>query len=73
MIIGGPTTRILGLVVLIAAGGCGSGSGRPPVPPLVAAPTGVPSATDPLAAPLDPLIEPLPMAPPGFRRSFGVK
>jgi hypothetical protein len=67
-----PAARILGLVALIAAGGCGSGSGRPTVPPPASPPARVPSATQPEAASLDPLIEALPMAPPlipGYRHS----
>ena len=85
MIIGGPTTRKLGLVVLIAIGGCGSGSGRSAVPPPTAAATGVPSATEPTAsstrvtgaiesdvASPAPVLEAKegPSPIPGFRRSF---
>src|SRR5262249_35820501 len=51
MIIGGPTTRILGLVVLITAGGCGRESGRPTVPPPDASATLVPATVPPAASP----------------------
>ena len=69
MIIGGPMTRMLGLLALITVGGCGSGSSQPPVPPPAALPARVPS-TQPPADPADKVTElaPHPIARP--RRSF---
>jgi hypothetical protein len=77
MIIGGPTSRILGLVALIAAGGCGCGSGRPTVPP-AASPARAPSTIEADFSSLPGTALPAPMMEakegpppvPGLRRSF---
>ena len=64
----GPAVRILGFVALIAAGGCGSGSGRPAV-----SPARVPSTVPPDAASAGPVMadeEVVPQPVPGLRRSF---
>jgi hypothetical protein len=68
MIIGRPTTRIIGLGALIAAGGCGAGSGRPTVPPPAVSTAGIPRD----AASPAPVIEAKEGQPPvpGMRRSF---
>ena len=68
MIIGGPTTRIIGVVALIAAGGCGAGSGRPTVTPPAASPAPIP----PDAASPVPVMEAKEGPPPVpvIRRSF---
>ena len=68
-----PAAHILGVVALIAAGGCGSGSGRPTVPPPDGPPARVPSTVPLNAVPSGPAIaieEAAPPPVPGYRRSF---
>jgi hypothetical protein len=68
-----PAARILGLIALIAAGGCGSGSGRPTVPPPAVSPAQVASIVPPDAVPSGPAIVMEDAAPPpipGYRRSI---
>lgn len=65
-----PAAHIFGLIVLIAAGGCGSG--RPTVPPPAASPARILSSVPPAASsdPVDKAEEVTPHPIPGFRRPF---
>src|SRR4051794_37168507 len=67
-----PSACILGLVALIAAGGCGSGSGRPTVPPPDASSARGPSLIEPGAGPPAPVMEAKegPRPVPELRRPF---
>src|SRR3954452_16449529 len=66
------SARILGLVALIAAGGCGSGSGRPTVPPSDDPFDSVPSVVGPGGGPpaqaMEAEAEEGPRSVPGLRR-----
>jgi hypothetical protein len=76
VIIGSTKTRILGLLMLIAAGGCGSGSGSGrPSAPSAASPASGPSTIPPVGASSGPVVKdvkaaPQPVLVPGTQRSL---